>query len=113
MLFQKTLLINELEEREDDDHHDKGGLDEVPVHYMIRQKLLSPENQKDGTEDMRIVLNEYQKKSLDSLDITLLKGIYKEHPWSPTESSDDGLSDLTKSAAASNAVKTKISRLLK
>lgn len=38
---------------------------------------------------MQKVLNEYKKAKLDGLDITLLKGIYKERPNDPTESEDE------------------------
>ena len=30
---------------------------------------------------------------MDEIDITLLKGIYKDNPWQTTDSSDDALDD--------------------
>lgn len=50
MLFQKKLLINEMKQE------DESVVEAVPIHYTVKQKLLSSAEKTEGRDSMRTIL---------------------------------------------------------
>ncbi len=86
MLFQRKLLINESDDSEMEEQHEKNDR----LHHEIKMNLLSddPNKTKLALQQMDLILSKYRNEDadLDKLDITLLKGIYKHDPNNISES---------------------------
>jgi hypothetical protein len=78
LLFQRKMLISEVEENQN-------RLEQENKQYDIKRKILSSktDEMKLGVENMTQILLKYtgDQAELDKLDITLLKGVYKDDPF--------------------------------
>lgn len=79
LLFQRKMLISEVEE----EHNNR--LEQENKQYDIKRKILSSKGEEieQGLLNMRQILQRYTNNQveLDKIDITLLKGVYKNDPF--------------------------------
>lgn len=101
------MLISEIEEES------SNTLDQDKIEYEIQQKIQSNNSLEigEGLEGMKLILKQYTQDQvdLDKIDITLLRGIYKDDPnANDSESSLDSKPAESLSFQHDEPIETKI-----